>query len=150
MRNKKSDLHGDMQKEVLQVLWDAIAAAEKKRSSVELFKNILTESEQLMIARRLVIARMLLAGVPQNEIRLQLRLSPNTIWKVNRWLMEQIPEYEKALSKIEDETKARATKSRKPSYHHYDPFSFTAIKRKYPMHFLLFNVADEIIERLKK
>lgn len=150
MKNRKSDLHGDVQKEILQALWDATAASEKKGTSVKFLQNILTESEQLMIARRLVIARMFLAGLPQNEIRLQLRFSPNTIWKVNRWLMEQIPEYGKALQKIDTETKERAAKSRKPSYHHYNPFSFAAIKKKYPMHFLLFNLADEIIERLKK
>lgn len=150
MRNKKADLNVDLQKKTLRVLWEAAETADKHGATIGFLKNLLTESEQLMLGRRLLIARMLLSGLPQKEIMNRLRVSPNTIWKVNKWLVEQIPEYGEALKKVDAESKERAAKSTKPSYHRYQPLSFSALKRKYPMHFLLFNVVDKILERTKK
>jgi uncharacterized protein YerC len=155
MRAKKSDLKPELQNKTIKTFFDAALHAQENGRVVGFLKGILTESEQLMLGRRLLAARMLLSGLPQNEIRLRLGLSPNTLWKINRWLVEQIPEYETVLKKVEKEVEERkvkrgVSKHKRMSYNNYDPLSFAAFKRRYPMHFLLFNLAEEVINSFKK
>lgn len=145
MRHKKTKASQEMADITIDALFKAAREADKKGDVVGFIKMLLTESEQLMLGRRLVIARMLLAGLPQREIRLRLQVGPNTVWRVGKWLSEQIPEYGVALKKIEAESKTRQSKKKTYAYRHYDPLSFDSLKRKYPMHFLLFNIAESIL-----
>lgn len=112
-------------------------------------KNTLTESERLMFGRRLMISSLLLRGLTQMEIRFLLNLSPNTTWKVKRWLEKEVPEYGGVLKKVDVEAESKRRRNNK-TREHLQPFSLAWLKRKYPMHFLVFNVADAVIDRLRE
>ncbi|MFT7507051.1 MAG: Trp operon repressor [Acidimicrobiales bacterium] len=120
-------------------------------NSVEYFINtLLTESEKITIGRRILIAQMILAGKTQAEIRYILGVSPNTFTRTRKWLNKQIPHYDDAIKKHAVEQMARAVKRNGTRKKYIDPLSFTGLRKKFPMHFLLFNVAEELIVKLSK
>ncbi|MEK7063447.1 MAG: hypothetical protein AAB955_02005 [Patescibacteria group bacterium] len=53
---------------------------------------------------------------------------------MEHWLKDQFPGYEKVIAELEKEMDRRAVRREAKA----DPFSFAALKRKYPLHFLLF------------
>ena len=105
----------------------------KGRAAMKLFlRDLLTESERIMLGRRIIIARMLLSGESYESIGMRLRTSPPTIGRVHRWLRDQMPGYEKAIAGLEYEM-GRRERARE---HAADPFA--ALRRKYSLSFLLF------------
>lgn len=109
------------------------ASAVRGREAVKLFlRDLLTPSERVMLGRRIIIARMLIAGESYNEIGKRLRVGKTTISRVHRWLRDQFPGFEQAIAEMEKEFNRRARKV--PA----KPLSRTWLKRRYPLHFLLF------------
>ncbi len=134
MKRKKDELSKEDYSKTLDYLYTA-ASSIKGRDGVKLFlRDLLTPSERIMLGRRIWIARMLLNGCSQREIGARLKVGPNTVWRVERWLKDQLPGYETALRGLEHELNRRALEREARE----DPFSFIALKRKYPLHFLLF------------
>ncbi len=56
--------------------------------SAEVFRDLLTRAELTMLAKRLKVAKLLLAGVGYREIMKQVKVSSSTIAKINLWLEE--------------------------------------------------------------
>lgn len=110
--------------------------------------ELLTESEQLTIGRRILIAQMILSGKSQAQISYELSVSPNTFSRTRKWLEKQLPNYGDAISEHKeklDTAKDAKIKQRK----HIDPTSFAALRRKYPAHFLLFTIAEGLFKKVK-
>ncbi|MDP2651472.1 MAG: Trp family transcriptional regulator [bacterium] len=132
MRVKVSKLS---EKEVMATL-DALytaASSVSGRSAVKLFlKDLLTPSERIMLGRRVIIARLLLSGKTYEDIIKRLGVGTDTIYRVQRWLSDQMPGYEKAIEGLEKEFERRRGNS-------FDKNSaLFKLKKKYPLHFLLF------------
>lgn len=134
MKKKISDLSDQEKMETLDLLYTAASAVKGRTATKEFLKDLLTPSERIMLGRRIWIARLLLSGESQALIGKKLKVGPNTIWRVEKWLSDQMPGYEKAIQGLEKEMDARIEK--KNSY--VEPFTFAALKKKYPLHFLLF------------
>jgi uncharacterized protein YerC len=114
---------------------------------VAFIDSLLTESERNIIGRRILISQMILAGKSQAEIRYNLSVSPNTFSRTRKWLSLQIPNYDTALKDYEAVQKLKR-KSKTQEYTQYDDtYSFKAFRKKYPGHFLLFNIAHELFKR---
>ena len=127
--------HKDLsEKQIIETL-DALyttAGSLKGRAAMKLFlRDLLTPSERIMLGRRILIARRLIAGAQYEDIVSSLRVSERTIGKVARWLEDQIPGYEQALKGMDQELKKRRIR-------HEDRKRFATLKQKYPLHFLLF------------
>lgn len=134
MKKKKSDLTDQEIMKTLDTLYTA-ASAVKGRDAVKLFlKDLLTESERLMLGRRITIARLLLRGISHYEVRQRIGVGYTTITRVERWLEDELPGYEQALKGLEKEMDRRAVRAEIKD----NPFSYAALKKKYPLHFLLF------------
>jgi uncharacterized protein YerC len=117
--------------ETLDSLYTA-AGSLRGRDAVKLFlRDLLTPSERIMLGRRILIARRILAGQDYSEIKTGLRVGITTIARVHRWLKDEVPGYEQAIAGIE-----RALKRRRVTYESRKMFA--SLKRKYPLHFLLF------------
>jgi uncharacterized protein YerC len=117
--------------EVHDALYTA-ASSLKGRSAMKLFlRDLLTPSERVMLGRRIVVARELLAGMSYIKIQKKLRVGQHTIERVHHWLHDQMPGYEQALKGVEKEYTNRRIR-------HESNALFTNLKRKYPLHFLLF------------
>ena len=118
--------------ETLDALYTA-ASSLKGRTAMKLFlRDLLTVSERIMLGRRIVIARKIIAGFSRDEIALELRVGYDTIHRVQRWLHDQFPGYEQAIRGMEKEIDRRTGRD-------IDKTSLIyGLKKKYPLHFLLF------------
>lgn len=133
MKRKLEDLTKTEIIVTLDTLYTA-AGAVRGREAVKLFlRDLLTPSERIMLGRRIIVARMLLAGESYNQIGERLRIGKHTIKRVHRWLADQLPGYEQAIKGMEKEFSDRAA-----CRGSVEPFSYAWLKRKYPLHFLLF------------
>jgi uncharacterized protein YerC len=143
MRKTKEQLSKQDEKETLTRLYTAASAIKNKNQMEQFLREILTESEQLMIGRRIWIAQLLLTGHTHDEIGERLHAGPQTIRRVSKWLNEKLPGYGEAVIQ----------KKRKKKGEHYervDPLSFKALRKRYGMHFLLFNIVETLLQDEKK
>ncbi|TSC69124.1 MAG: hypothetical protein G01um101456_323 [Parcubacteria group bacterium Gr01-1014_56] len=127
----------DLTKEETVVTLDALytaASAVKGRDAVKLFlRDLLTPSERIMLGRRIIIARMLISGLSYEDISKRLRVGAATIGRVHHWLKDQFPGFEHAIREMEKEFKKREDKKL------YATNALYRLKKKYPLHFLLFS-----------
>lgn len=93
-------------------------------------EGLLTKSEMVMCARRVEIAKMLLQGSPFTTIQKKLKVGQKTIESVDHWL-SSFHEYRTAFGDVWN--KHLHNKD-------YFPDSFKAFRKKYPIHFMLFNL----------
>lgn len=109
------------------------AGAVRGRDAMKLFlRDLLTESERVMLGRRIIIARMLIEGHTYKMIEQELRVGRDTIWRVQVWLCDQFPGFENAIAELEKELDKREFKKQ------YATSALFRLKKKYPAHFLLF------------
>lgn len=125
----------------LDLLWTSIAQLETREEVKQFFKDLLSQSEAIMLARRIEIAKRLIEGEAYGDITRELKVGADTICRVQRWLTSGFGGYEKAIAGFKKEIDHRFSKSRKASKDR--PYSFNWIKQKYPLHFLLFNLLSD-------
>lgn len=88
----------------------------------------------MTFTRRIAIAKLLLEGWSCREISKKLKVGPNTINNVNRWLYSGFGGY---INELKDCKTKKDLKGRIPKT------EWERIKRKYPAHFLIFNALDK-------
>ena len=137
MKRKLEDLSAADQKQTRKLLFAAAEDAHKNGTTKIFLEGLLTPSEQIMLGRRIWIARMLLENKTYQEIGELLHVGPNTVMRTELWLQGMLPDYDKALVQMEREEHMQLQKDYKRAAAK-NPFSFTALKLKYPLHFLLF------------
>jgi uncharacterized protein YerC len=136
MKIKSKQLSTEERIRTLDALYTA-AGTVRGRSAMKTFlKDLLTESERIMMGRRILIARLLLSGKTYAEIIDELHVGNSTIQVVDRWLNDQFPGYEQAVGDMEKEFETRE-KKRNDAYM-YATSAIYRLKKKYPLHFLLF------------
>lgn len=133
MKRKISDLSDKERIETLDALYTAASTLKGRDATKRFLKDLLTVSERVMFGRRILIARELLAGTPRNSIMAEMKVGPDTIWRVQRWLEDTMPGYEDVIRDMEEIQTSR----RKPKYPEWGTFAY--LKKKYPLHFLLWN-----------
>src|SRR3989344_3074447 len=101
-------------------------------------RDLLTESERIMLGRRIQIARMLLAGCTHRYVADGLGVGADTVWRVQKWLDDQFPGYENTIQAMNKEMDARYWKSKAGQHEMYATSALFRLKKKYPLHFLLF------------
>ena len=132
MKVRAKELPEKLRIEILDTLYTA-AGAIRGRQAMKLFlRDLLTESERIMLGRRIVVARRLIAGESYDKIEADLRVGRDTIWRVQRWLLDQLPGFENAIKELEKEMKDREFRK------NYATSALFRLKKKYPAHFLLF------------
>lgn len=108
----------------------------KNRDEVRnFFKDLLTLSEVVMISRRIQAAKMMLEGETYETISKKLKMSTTTIMQVEKWLNKGFGGYKNIIRRYKNK-KERIFTKKTPAV----PFSLTAIRKKYPLHFLLINL----------
>jgi len=139
------------QKELtLTALYESAKQFDGTQPVIGFIDELLTDSEKITIGRRILIAQMILAGSRQTEIREKLNVSPNTFTRTRKWLEGQIPKYGEVLEEYKKTAAAHALRNRKRKKERYDPLTFKGMRKKYPMHFLFFNLAEELHKKITK
>ncbi|PJE74614.1 MAG: hypothetical protein COV01_01110 [Candidatus Taylorbacteria bacterium CG10_big_fil_rev_8_21_14_0_10_41_48] len=132
MKRKVSDLSEREVATTLDALYTAVSSLKGRDAMKAFLRDLLTPSERVMLGRRIIIARMIVAGESYDSIGERLHVGRNTIGKVHKWLQDQIPGFENALKGLEKEFSNRQTKNSAYA-------SVTKkLKKKYPLHFLFF------------
>jgi len=144
MRKQINQNNDQLDQQAVKKLFEVAGVAAQKKQLDSFLKGLLTNSEQLMLGRRLLVAELLLSGQTQAEIIYKYKISPNTVWRINKWLIAEFPEYGLVLKEAFATKKAHNRAERMSSF---DSLTFAKLKKRYPGHFLLFNLADR---RLKK
>ncbi len=138
MRQPRYRLNQAQTKQTLDALWEAAERSDKANTTSDFLRGVLTDSEQLQLGRRLLIAKRLLTGHSWSKIRAELGVSPNTIDVVQTWLSAQFPDYESVIS---DKQNRRAdAKPKQRRTYDRNPLSWERLRKKYPGHFLLWNL----------
>lgn len=143
MRVKARDMEEKARIETLDALYTAASALQGRDAVKAFLRDLLTESERIMLGRRVLIARRLLAGESPTDIASGLKVGFDNIYRVKLWLEDQFPGYEKAIAEMEKEfekrkDRARMTKDGKIDKKLYATSALYRLKKKYPLHFLLF------------
>lgn len=116
-----------------------IALLETKEEVKSFFKDLLSATESVMLARRIQIAKLLLHGWGYDKIQEKLGAAPNTVASVHRWLQGGFGGYAAALPKLEKEM-ARREKVAERRQEESVPLSSAWMRKKYPLHYLLVNM----------
>lgn len=119
----------------LDLLWTSIAAFKSRDEVKNFFKDLLSESEAIMLSRRIMIAKYLLEGMTYEEIRVRMKAGYDNIARVHSWLISGFGGYEKAIKEFNKTLDKRGV-NKIPTR----PLSFEWLRKKYPLHFLLFNL----------
>ncbi|HEY9713919.1 MAG TPA: Trp family transcriptional regulator [Candidatus Peribacteraceae bacterium] len=126
-RTLGKERHQSMDKE----LAGALKLFGMKEEGVSFFRQLLTESERVMVVRRLQIARRLLLGHSFPRIAHDLGVGVSTIRGVHGWLNEQMKDYRAALNPLlQDFDEGRDSPAK----------LFGKLRKKYPAHFLLISI----------
>ena len=137
--------------ELLDLLWTTIEQLKSREEIKNFFKDLLSESETVMLARRILIARELLKGKTYEEIMKNYGVGRSTLASVHFWLQAGFGGYEKSLKNFKktiEQRKSKIKRAKEIDRKTAEEFgSFAGIRRKYPLHFLLLNL---ILDRKKK
>lgn len=83
--------------EFLNLLWAIVASLQNRKEVKNFFKDLLSETESIMLARRILIAKKLLEGESYDDIIKKLKVGNSTVATVHRWLISGFGGYQKAL-----------------------------------------------------
>ena len=130
----------------LDTLYTAISSLKSREEVKRFLRDLLTESERIMMGRRIIVAQRLLEDKSYLEIKQELGVGMDTIIRVHRWLEDDVDGYEKVVKKLEKIFESRQEKIDKA---YLDTFSFAGLRKRYPLHFFLFNLFDDLNKKNK-
>lgn len=131
MKKKLSELSEKERIATLDALYTAAGAVNGREATKRFLRDLLTESERIMLGRRIIIARLLLQGETYEGVAARLGVGFSTIRRVDRWLEDEMPGYEDAIRALEEEMKKREFKKQ------YATSMLFRFKKRYPLYFLL-------------
>ncbi len=141
MKVKQKELKQKVKAEYLDALYMAVGLAEKEKKVSSFLADILTESEKIMLGRRILIAKRLLERQPYEKIAREVGVGLDTVFRVNKWLGGRHKGYEKAVEKIKRVISSGP--KRKSGFLDYYPTSGMAeLKRRYRSYYWLSDLLD--------
>lgn len=102
-RSKPQRISFKERQKLLSEFWRAVFLMETVEETRSFFKDLLSETEEVMLARRLKIARLILAGKSYEAIEKALHTGSGTIASVHAWLDGGFGGYLKAIHKLEQD-----------------------------------------------
>jgi TrpR-related protein YerC/YecD len=117
----------------------SLSSLRSAEEGAQFLKDLLSEGEVLILAKRLEIAELLLQGQTYQAIRNDLKVAFNTIARVQTWLDIYGEGYRTVINRIKP--------PEKPMDFH-DPIR--VLKRKYPMYFWPQLLLEEIVKTANK
>ena len=142
MKIKSDELNQENRIRYIDALYAALEYA-KVRNEVKSFINdLLTESEKIMLGRRLLIAKKLLEKRPHDQIVREMGVGLDTVYRVQRWLGGRHKGYQKIVEKI----KKLAPKSKRTSkfLDYYPTSGLAEIRRRHKRYYWLSDLLEEI------
>jgi len=104
---------------------DALTSLKSKKEMAEFLKDLLSEQEVIMFARRLQIAELLQEGLTYDDIREEMKVGHTTVAKVQTWLKLYGDGYRTVIKRI-DKNKDNVGNT---------GLSWRLVKKNYPLYF---------------
>jgi len=133
--------------ELLITLCEALATVRKRDEAAQFLTDLLSPQELEMLAKRLAIAKHLIDGKTYDFIRGILKVSHNTIARVNAWLTLSGSGFRLVIERTKNITQKDSSKEFEEKY---DPYSWQNIKRRYSMYFWPQLLIEEIIKKFNE
>ena len=130
--------------ELLIALCEGLATVRKRDEAAQFLTDLLSPQELEMLAKRLAIAKHLIDGKTYDFIRGILKVSHNTIARVNAWLTLSGSGFRLVIERTRNITPKDLGKEFEEKY---DPYSWQNIKRRYSMYFWPQLLIEEIIKK---
>lgn len=85
---------------ILGEFFEIVANLKNKKDTIDFFVGLLTPSESLMLARRIQVAKLIIANESYDEIRRKLKVGFTTIYATDRWLNGEDDRYCEWIKKL--------------------------------------------------
>lgn len=118
-------------------LVNAIVGAKSIGDAALFLQDLLTKSEIKMLAKRLRIAKLLLAGMTYREIEMQLHVGHSTVAKIGIWLSEKGDGFRKTTEMLP---------KRQDEKDWLERSEWDSIKRRYSLYFWPELLLEEIVK----
>lgn len=106
-------LKKEVEEELAQVLLDSLVAIDRKELAREVVADLLTPTEKIMLAKRLLAAMLLEEGYGYSEITRTLRLTPTTVNHLKITLAKSGRGFRALIELLKGSRRARADQRRK-------------------------------------
>ena len=140
---RQSKITKDEQDKLLIWLCEAISKLRDSKEAAEFLKDLLSRQEAEMLARRLKTAELLMDGLTYSEIADNLKISSGTIAKIHEWLRLSGSGYRLVLQRIPKNQTIEQENL-------YKDFSWSNVKRRYPVYFWPQLVLESVISSAKE
>jgi TrpR-related protein YerC/YecD len=140
MKKRIYQVKSDDRRKMLREFCGIISRLKNEKEAEKFLRDLLTPGEIVMITHRIEIAKMLLLGFSYRDIAKKLKVGISTISNVNRWLFSGFGGYLNEFKKAKNQAQRKKI---------IPTNEWEALKRKYPMHFLIFNLLDDYKNRRK-
>jgi len=104
-RKKPEKIPAKEREQLLRDFWTAVSLLDDVDEIQAFFKDMLSETEAVMLARRLKIAMHLFRGMSYDKIQKDMKVSAATIASVHSWLDGGFGGYIRAIRKMDAGTK---------------------------------------------
>ncbi len=118
----------------------ALGALRNSTEAASFIRDLYTEQEALMLARRLQISELLSKGFTYDKIHKVMRVSDGTIAKVQSWLNIYGEGFRTVLKRSKNKATAKSDYGK----------SWQSLKKKYPMYYWPELLLNEIIKNAGK
>ena len=148
MKLETKKIKNDIKSKCLDALYEALDLANEKNGTKSFLSDVLTESEKVMIGRRILIAKRLLIGRSYRDIVREMGVGLDTVYKVKKWLGSRHEGIENVVEKVKKSI--RYASKNKSEFLDYHPTSgFAGVRRKYKGYYWLSNLLDEVNKNKK-
>lgn len=138
----RNSLSSQEQERILNEFALALSEIRNSHEALEFIRDLLSQSEAEMLARRIKIAELLLDGHTYQEVQDSLKVSHTTIARVGEWLKRSGNGYRTIVQRLKQK-RGEHVPSKEPS-------EWNKLKHRYPMAFWPQLVIDEIIASANK
>ena len=99
-RVSRKVLHPTVKAKIQELLLDCISRCRDQKTSAGFIDDLLTDTEKVMIAKRIAVALMILKGYPSLDIEETLKVSGQTVWMMRAWLSAKGKGYREMLEEV--------------------------------------------------
>lgn len=96
----KRKLDKNIEKEMFSQFWASLATLRGSSEVASFFSDLLTDTEEVMLAKRFMVAVLLLRGKRPVDIRPILHVTYSTIGSVASWLKHSSPKTQRVMERI--------------------------------------------------
>ncbi len=85
---------------MFEIFVSSIISVNKKDKAEKFLNDLLTNTEKIMLAKRLSIAFLILKGYDYEDIKYLLKVSTSTVWNIKHWLEKHGEGYKTILKEF--------------------------------------------------